>query len=92
MVEDGVAEVDDILRDRIERFRLDRQRAQTALDRVRLQALPATEIPPEMIERCGQEMRENIAKWRSVRESNPYFSLERAGSFFSAGSHLFATI
>lgn len=59
MVEDGVAEVDDILRDRLESLKLDREQA--ALDGVRAYALPATEIPPEMIEKFGREMRENIA-------------------------------
>lgn len=61
MVEDGVAELDDILRDRIASLKLDRERAQAALDRIQVQAQPATEIPPEMIERFGQAMRENIA-------------------------------
>lgn len=60
MVEDGVAELDDILRDR-RQLKLDRERAQAALDRIRAQALPATEIPPEMTERFGRVMRENIA-------------------------------
>ena len=61
MVEDGVAELDDILRDRISSLKLDRERAQAALDCIQAQATPATEVPPEMIERFGQEMRENIA-------------------------------
>ena len=133
MVEDGVAELDDILRERIASLKLDRERAQTTLDRIRTQAIPAAEIPPEMIEKFGREMRENIAngevpfrkaylrsvidrievddhivrvigdtatleqvvagksvpaagvrsfvrKWRSLRESNSCFSLERAAS------------
>lgn len=61
MVGNGVAELDDILRDRIACLKLDRERAQAALDRIRAQAQPATEVPPEMIERFGQAMRENIA-------------------------------
>jgi hypothetical protein len=61
MVEDGVAELDDILRDRIASLKLDRERAQAALDRIRAQAIPATEVPAEMIERFGRAMRENIA-------------------------------
>jgi hypothetical protein len=35
------------------RVKLDRERAQTALDRIRAKALPETEVPPEMIERFG---------------------------------------
>ncbi|WP_082529132.1 recombinase family protein [Aurantimonas sp. Leaf443] len=61
MIEDGVAEMDDLLRERIAALRLDRERAQAALDRVRIKAMPATEIPLEIVERFGRAMRENIA-------------------------------
>lgn len=45
MVEDGVAELDDILRERIASLKLDRERAQTTRDRIQIQATPAVEIP-----------------------------------------------
>src|SRR5262245_42688172 len=61
MAEDGGAELDDILRDRIASLKLDRGRAQTALDRIQAQTIPATAVPPEMIEKFGREMCENIA-------------------------------
>ena len=61
MVEDGVAELDDILRERVASLKLDRERTQTALDRIRAKVVPATEIPPEMIEQFGRKIRENIA-------------------------------
>lgn len=57
----GVAELDDILRDRIASLKLDRERTQAALDRIQAQTTPATEVPPEMIERFGQVMHQNIA-------------------------------
>ncbi|MBN8960605.1 MAG: hypothetical protein J0H71_05690 [Rhizobiales bacterium] len=60
MVEDSVAELDDILQDRIASLKLDRERAQAAPDRIQAQATPATEAPPEMIGRFEQAMRESI--------------------------------
>lgn len=53
IVEDGIAELDDILK-------LDRERNQAALDRIRATAAPATDIAPHIIERFGRAMRENI--------------------------------
>lgn len=66
-VEDGVVEVDDILRDRLERLKLGRERAQAALDRIQAQAAPATEVSTEMIERFGRRCAKTspIAKFRS---------------------------
>ena len=61
MVEDGVAEMDDILRDRIASLKLDRERIQASLDRARTHVVPAAEIPPAVIEEFGRMMRENIA-------------------------------
>lgn len=60
MVEDGIAELDDILRDRIAALKLDRDRLQASLDRVRTHAVPATAIPQSMIDEFGRMMRENI--------------------------------
>lgn len=133
MVEDGIADLDDILKDRIASLKGDRERAQAALDRIQAQTAPPTEIPLAAIEEFGRTMRENIAngeipfrksylravidrievddnsiriigdsatleqviagksvpeagvrsferKWRSLGESNPCFSLERAAS------------
>mgnify|MGYP000736759510 FL=1 len=60
MVEEGVAELDDILRERIAALRAERERAQTALERVRPQ-VSANSIAPAALERFGQEMREKIS-------------------------------
>lgn len=61
MVEDGIGEMDDILKERIANLKIDRERAQAALDRIRATAAPAIDLPPEVIERFGRTMRENIA-------------------------------
>lgn len=60
LIEDGVTELDDLLRDRITSLKLDRERAQAALDRISAQAVPPAAIPPEVIEQFGRAMRENI--------------------------------
>ncbi len=61
MVEEGIAELDDILSDRIASLKLDRERAQTALDRIQAQAAPPAEISLEIIAQFGQAMRDKIA-------------------------------
>lgn len=60
MVEEGVAELDDILRERIASLRTDRERAQAALDRARPQ-LWANAIDPARLERFCKEMLGNIS-------------------------------
>ncbi len=61
MVEDGVTDLDEILKDRLARLKLDRDRARTALDRIAVQAVIPAGIEPEAIERFSRSMRENIA-------------------------------
>ncbi|MFC6446265.1 recombinase family protein [Shinella zoogloeoides] len=61
MVEDGIAEMDDILRDRITSLKLDRDRIQASLDQVRTNAIPTDAIPDQIIAEFGSLMRENIA-------------------------------
>lgn len=60
MVEDGIADLDDILKERITNLKLDRERVSTTLDRIRAQAAPPTAFDPAVIESFGRAMRENI--------------------------------
>jgi site-specific DNA recombinase len=60
LVEDGVTEHDDILKDRLEALKADRDRAHTALERARAGARPAVDIGPALIERFGQSMRDKL--------------------------------
>ncbi len=60
MVEDGIAEMDDILRERIAGLKIDRERIQASLDRARTHAVPASDIPPAVVEAFSRMMRENI--------------------------------
>lgn len=59
LVEEGLAGLDDILKDRISTLKLAHASAKAALDRIRT-STPATAIDPELIERFGRLMRENI--------------------------------
>ena len=60
MVEEGVAELDDILRERIASLRADRERAQEALVRIRGHGA-ASQVSAVSLEKFSREMREKIA-------------------------------
>ncbi|WP_192643174.1 recombinase family protein [Bosea sp. OAE506] len=60
MVEDGVTDLDDLLKERIAALKLERDRANVALERIKAQATPPTALEPEAIERFGRLMRENV--------------------------------
>jgi site-specific DNA recombinase len=60
LVEEGVAVLDDILKERITALKADRDRVQAALDRARSGVRPAVEISPFAVERFGQTMREKL--------------------------------
>jgi hypothetical protein len=60
MVEEGITDLDDVLKQRITSLKLDRDRAKTALERIKSQTAGATVSNSEAIERFGRAMRENI--------------------------------
>jgi site-specific DNA recombinase len=60
LVEDGVADMDDILKGRINALKAERDRAQAAIDRARSGARPAVNISQIQVERFGQIMREKL--------------------------------
>ena len=60
MVEDGVTDLDDILKERLADLKLDRDRAKTTLDRIKAQTAAPTEFDSAAIERFGRAMQENI--------------------------------
>ena len=129
-MEDGIAEMEDILRDRITALKADRDRVHGALARAKSGLRPAVNISPIVVERFGQAMRDKLTtgevplrkaylgaivdrvevddrqirivgrkdvleqavlanggpvpgvrsfvrKWRSLRESNPSFQIEK---------------
>ena len=60
MVEDGVTDLDDLLKERVGALKHDRDRAKAALDRIRETRSSAISFDPETVERFGRLMRENI--------------------------------
>ena len=59
-MEDGVAEIDDILKERITTLKADRDRVHGALERARSGVRPAVDISPIVVERFGQAMRQKL--------------------------------
>lgn len=59
-MEAGVAEMDDILKDRIIALKADRDRVYSALERARSGVRPSVNISPIVVERFGEAMREKL--------------------------------
>jgi DNA invertase Pin-like site-specific DNA recombinase len=60
LIEDGVAEVDDLLKGRITTLKADRDRAKEALSRAQLGLRAKAEVSPEAAERFGALMRARV--------------------------------
>jgi site-specific DNA recombinase len=60
LVEDGVTDLDDLLKDRLIILKADRDRAKAALEAAKLQIAPAIRVDPALIERFGRSMREKF--------------------------------
>lgn len=62
LVEDGVTDLDDMLKERLATLKAERDRAKTALDRIHAAERPPATIAPELIEEFGTLMRRNITE------------------------------
>jgi len=60
LVEDGLTDLDDVLKDRLNTLKADRDRAQATLERAKEHAAPQIRIDPALIERFGRMMREHL--------------------------------
>jgi site-specific DNA recombinase len=60
LIEDGLTDVDEVLKDRLNTLKSDRDRAKVALERVKEQHAPQIQINPELIECFGRTMREHF--------------------------------
>jgi len=60
MVEEGMTDLDEILKDRLKTLKEERDRAAAALERIRVAERSPREIAPELVERFGRLMRENV--------------------------------
>ena len=56
LVEDGLTDLDEVLKDRLSTLKADRDRAQAALERAREHLAPQIQIDPALIERFGRMM------------------------------------
>jgi site-specific DNA recombinase len=61
LVEDGLTEPDEVLRDRLNALKADRDRAKAALERAKEQLAPEIRVDPALIERFGRIMREQFS-------------------------------
>lgn len=62
LVEDGVTDLDDMLKERLATLKAERDRAKIALDRIHAAERPPATIAPELIEEFGVLMRRNITE------------------------------
>jgi len=60
MIEKGMTDLDDILRNRLAALKQEWDRANAAFDRINVDARPPAEITLELIERFGRLMRETV--------------------------------
>jgi site-specific DNA recombinase len=61
LVEDGVTDIEETLADRLAALKLDRDRAKTALERIKIQLTPQFTLDADQVERFGAFMRERIS-------------------------------
>ena len=60
LVEDGVTDLDDLLKERLDRLKADRDRARAALEATKSRHGADIRIDPALIESFGRTMRENL--------------------------------
>ena len=60
LVEEGLTDLDEVLKDRLSNLKADHDRAKAALDGAKSQLAPAISIDPALIERFGRSMREKF--------------------------------
>jgi site-specific DNA recombinase len=60
LVEDGITDLDDVLKDRLNNLKAERDRAMAALEAAKYQIAPEIRIDPALIERFGRSMREKF--------------------------------
>jgi site-specific DNA recombinase len=60
LVEDGITDLDDVLKERLNNLKAKRDRAMAALEAAKYQIAPGIRIDPALIERFGRSMREKF--------------------------------
>ena len=60
LVEEGLTDLDEVLKDRLNTLKMERDRAQAALERAKRHSSSPIQMDPALIERFGRTMRENF--------------------------------
>jgi hypothetical protein len=60
LIEDGVTETDEVLKDRLNELKVDRDRAKAALERAKEHSAPQGHIDPALIEQFGHSLCQNF--------------------------------
>jgi hypothetical protein len=60
LVEEGMTNLDDVLKDRLDSLKADRDRARAALEAAKSQQASQIRIDPALIESFGRTMRESL--------------------------------
>ena len=60
LVEDGMTDLDDVLRDRLATLKAERDRARAALERAKEQSVSPIQVDPALVERFSRIMKENF--------------------------------
>ncbi len=71
LIEDGITEMDDVLKDRLNSLKTDRDHAKAALERAKSHSSQAIQIDPALLEQSSRNMRENFTSG-SVRFRKAY--------------------
>ncbi len=61
LVEDGMTDLDDVLKDRLNSLKADRDRAKGAFEAAKVQIAPEIQVDPALIEQFGRGMREKFS-------------------------------
>jgi site-specific DNA recombinase len=61
LVEDGLTDLDDVLRGRLDTLKMERDRAKAALERAKENAASQIQVDPALVERFSRVMKENFA-------------------------------
>ncbi len=60
LIEDGMTEMDDVLKDRLNTLKADRDRAKAALEHAKSHSLQAIRIDPALLKQFSRSMRDNL--------------------------------
>jgi site-specific DNA recombinase len=61
LVEDGLTDLDDVLKDRLNSLKADRDRSKAAMEAAKAQIAPTIRIDPALIEKFGRNMRDKFS-------------------------------